>query len=150
MSDSLRVHRLQHARLLCPPLSLGVCLSSYPLSQWCYLAILASDTPFSFCFQSFPASGRVFSNETAFCIRWPKYWSFSFSITPSNQYSGLNSFMTKWFDLLAVQGTHKSFLQNHNLRVLILRHSAFSEFQPSHLYMTTGKIMKWWDWMPWS
>ena len=139
MSDSLRVHRLQHARLLCPAVSLGVYLSSYPLSQWCYLTILASDTPFSFCFRSFPASGKVFSNEMAFRIRWPKYWSFSFSISPSNEYSGLISFMTEWLDLLAVQGTLKSLLQHHSSTASLLWRSAFFTVQLSHPYMTTGK-----------
>ena len=82
---------------------------------------------------------RVFSNELALCIRWPKYWSFSFSISPSNDYSGLVSFRTDWFDLLAVQGTLKRLLQHHILKASILQHLAFSMVQLSHLYMTTGK-----------
>ena len=84
---------------------------------------------------------RVFSNELALCIRWPKYWSFSFSISPSNEYSGLISFRTNWFDLLAVQGSLKSLLQHHNSKASILQCSAFFMVQLSHPYMTTGKTM---------
>ena len=84
---------------------------------------------------------RLLSNESALYIRWSKYWSFSFSISPSNEYSGLISFMTNWFDLLAVQGTLKSILQHHNSKALILGCAAFCMVQPSHLYMTTGKIV---------
>ena len=82
---------------------------------------------------------RVFSNESALHIRWPKYWSFSFSISPSNEYSGLISFRMDWFYLLAVQGTLKSFLQHHNSKASIFQHSAFFMVQLSHLHMTTGK-----------
>ena len=82
---------------------------------------------------------RVFSNESALLIKWPKYWSFS--ISPSNEYSGLISFRIDWFDLLAVQGTLKSLLQHHNLKVSVLRHSAFFTVQLSHPYMTTGKTI---------
>ena len=82
---------------------------------------------------------RVFSNESALRIRWPKYWSFSFSISPSNEYSDLISFRIDWLDLLAVQGTLKSLLQHHNSRVSILQCSVFFVVQLSHLYMTTGK-----------
>ena len=82
---------------------------------------------------------RVFSNELALRIRWPKYWSFSFSISLSNEYSGLISFRIDWLDLLAVQGTLKSLLQHHNSKALVHRCSAFSMVQPSHPYMTTGK-----------
>ena len=84
---------------------------------------------------------RVFSNESVLCIRWPKYWSFSFSfsISPSNEYSGLISFRIDWFDLLAVQGTLKSLLQHHSSKASILQCSSFSMVQLSHLYMTTGK-----------
>ena len=84
---------------------------------------------------------RVFSNESALCIRWPKYWSFSFSISPSNEYLGLISFRTDWFDLLAVQGMLKSFLQHHKLKASILWCSAFFLVQLSHPYMTTGKTI---------
>ena len=84
---------------------------------------------------------RVFSSESALCIRWPKYWSFTISINPSNEYSRLIFFMIDWFDLLAVQGTLKSFLQHHNSIASILQCSAFFMAQLSHPYMTTGKII---------
>ena len=84
---------------------------------------------------------RVFSNESALCIRWPKYWSFSFSIIPSNEYSGLISFRIDWLDLLAVHGTLKSLLQHHSSKASTLRHSAFFIVQLSHPYMTTGKTI---------
>ena len=84
---------------------------------------------------------RVFSNESALCIRWPKYWSFSFSISPSNEYLGLIYFRMDWLDLLAVQGTLKSLLQHHSSTASILRCSAFFIVQLSHPYMTTGKII---------
>ena len=84
---------------------------------------------------------RVFSNESVLHIKWPKYWSFSFSISPSSQYSGLISFRIDWFDLLAVQGTFKSLLQHHSSKASILRCSAFFMVQLSHPYMTTGKTI---------
>ena len=84
---------------------------------------------------------RVFSSESALCIRWPKYWSFSFSISPSNGYSGLISFRTDWLDILAAQGTLKSLLQNHTTKASILWRSAFFTVQLSHPYMTTGKTI---------
>jgi len=83
----------------------------------------------------------VFLNESTLCIRWTKYWSFSFSISPSNEYSGLISFRIDWFDLLAVQGTLKSLLQHHSLKASILWRSAFSIVQLSHPYMTTEKTI---------
>ena len=82
---------------------------------------------------------RVFSNESALRIRWPKYWSFSFNISLSNEYPGMISFRMDWLDLLAVQGTLKSLLQHHSSKASILRHSAFFTVQLSHPYMTTGK-----------
>ena len=88
----------------------------------------------------FPSS-RVFSNESALRIRWPKYWSFSFNISPSNGHPGLISFRMNWLDLLAVQGTLKSLLQHHSSKALILQCSAFLIVQLSHLYMTTGKTI---------
>ena len=84
---------------------------------------------------------RVFFNESVLCIRWPKYWSFSFSISPSNEYSGLISFRIDWFDLLAVQGTLKSLLPHHSSKASILQSSAFFMVQLSHPYMTTGKTI---------
>ena len=83
----------------------------------------------------------VFSNESALCLRWPKCWSFSFSISVSDEYSGLISFRIDWFDLLSVQGTLKSLLQHHNSKASILQCSAFFAVQFSHLYMTTGKTI---------
>ena len=88
----------------------------------------------------FPSS-RIFSIESVLPIRWPKYWSFSFSISPSNEYSGLISFRMDWLDLLAVQGTLKSLLQHYSSKASILRHSAFFTVQLSHPYMTTGKTI---------
>ena len=84
---------------------------------------------------------RIFSYESALLIRWPKYWSFSFSISPSNEYSGLISFRMDWWDLLAVQGTLKSLLQHHSSKTSIRRHSAFFIVQFSHPYMVTGKTV---------
>ena len=84
---------------------------------------------------------RVFSNESSLHIRWPKYWSFSFSISPSNEYSGLISFRMDWFDLLAVQGTLKSLLQHHSSKASVFQHSTFFMVQLLHPYMTTGKTI---------
>ena len=88
-----------------------------------------------------PHSIRVFSNESTLHVRWPKYWSFSFSISPSNEHPGLISFRMDWLDLLAVQGTLKSLLQHHSSKTSILWHSAFFTVQLSHPYMTTGKTI---------
>ena len=89
---------------------------------------------------------RVFSNESTLCMRWPNYWSFSFSISPSSEYPRLISFRMDWLDLLAVQGTLKSLLQHHSSKASIFRHSAFFTVQLSHPFMTTGKtiaLTKW-------
>ena len=115
VSNSLQSHELQHARLPYPLLSPWVCSNSCPLSHWCHPTISSSGTatkeksitPFFFCPPIF-LSIRVFANESALCIRWPKYWSFSFSISPSNEYSELISFRIDWFDILAVQGALKN------------------------------------------
>ena len=88
-----------------------------------------------------PPRIRVFSNESTLCMRWPKYWSFSFSIIPSKEYPGLISFRMDWLDLLAVQGTLKSLLQHHRSEASVLQHSAFFTVQLSHPYMTTGKTI---------
>ena len=88
-----------------------------------------------------PSSIRVFSNESTLRMRWPKYWSFSFSISPSKEHQGLISFRVDWLDLLAVQGTLKSLLQHHSTKASILQHSAFFTVQLSHPYMTTGKTI---------
>ena len=94
--------------------------------------------PFSFCLRSFPASGSFLVSQF---FRWPKYWSFSFSISPSNEYSGLISFRMDWLHLLAVQGTLKSLLQHNSSKASILRRSAFFIVQLSHSYLTTGKTI---------
>ena len=104
---------------------------SYPLCLCCPLLLLPLIFP----------SMRVFSNKSALCIRWPKYWSFSFNISPSNEHPGLISFRIDWLDLLAVQGTLKSLLQHHSSKVSILLCSAFFMVQLSHPYMTTGKTI---------
>ena len=96
--------------------------------------------PFLLLSSIFP-SIRVFSNESVLHIRWPNYWSFSFSISPSNEYSGLISFRMDWLDLLAARGTLKSLLQHHSSKASILQHSAFFILQLSHPYMTTGKTI---------
>ena len=112
--------------------------NSCPLSQWCYWTILSSADLF-FCLQSFPVSGS--SPVKALNIRWPKYWSFSFSISPSIEYSGLISFRINFFDLLWVQGTLESLLQHHNSKASVLQHSPFFMIQLSHPYMTAGKTI---------
>ena len=118
MSDSLLLRGLQHTTLLCPPLSPRVCLNSCLLSWWYYLTISSSVIPFCFCLKSFLASES--SSESALPIRSPKYQSFSFSINPSSEYSGLISFRIDWLDLLAVQGTLKSLFQHYSLKASIL------------------------------
>ena len=138
MSDSLWPHGLQHARLPCPSPTPGAYSNSCPLSQWCHPTNLILCHPLLLSLSILP-SIRVFSNESALCIRWPKYWSFSFSISPSNEYSGLISFRIDWLDLLAIQGTLESLLQHYSSKASILRRSGFFIVQLSHPYMTTGK-----------
>ena len=140
MSDSLWPHELQHARLPCPSPIPWACSDSCPSSWWCYLTISSSFCPLLLLPSIFP-SIRVFSKESALHIRWLNYWNFSFSISPSNEYSGLISFRMDWFDLLSVQGTLKSLFQHHSSKASILQRSAFFVVQPSHPYMTTGKII---------
>ena len=113
--------------------------NSCPLGQWNYL-ISSSVALFSSCPQSFPVS-RVFYNESALLNRWPKYWIFSFNISPSSEYSKLISFKIDWFDLLAVQGTLQSLLQHHNWKASILHLSALFMVQLLYLYMTSGKAI---------
>ena len=139
MSYSLQPHGLQHARPPSPSPTPRVYSNSCPLNQWCHPTISSSVVPFS-CLPFFP-SIRVFSNESILRIKWPKYWSFSFSISPSNEYLGLISFRMDWLDLLAVQGTLKSLLQHHSSKASILWHSAFFIDQLLHPYMTTGKTI---------
>ena len=136
VSDSLRPHELQHARSPCPSTTPGVHSNSHPLSQWCHLILccpLLLRPPI-------PPSIRVFSNESTICMRWPKYWSFSFSIFPSKEHPGLISFRMDWLDLLIVQGTLKS-LQHHSSKASILQCSAFFTGQLSHPDLTTGKTI---------
>ena len=112
-------------------MSIELVMPSNHLILCCPLLLLSSIFP----------SIRVFSNELVLCIRWPKYWSFSFSITASNEHSGLISLRIDWFDLLAVQGTLKSLLWHHKSKAPILQCSAFFTVQLSHLYMTSGKTI---------
>ena len=138
MSNSLRPHGLQHARPPCPSSTPGAWSDSCPSSWWCYPTISSSVIPFSSCLQSFPASGSFPMSQ----IRWPKYWSFIFSINPANEYSGLIPFRMDWLDLFAVQGTLKSLLFSyHSRKISILWRSAFFMVQLPHPYMTTGKTI---------
>ena len=127
MSDSLWPHEPQHARPPCPSPTLGVCPNSCASNQWCQPAISSSVIPFSSCPQSLPASGSFQMSQL--CMRWPKYWSFSLSISPSNDHPGLVSFRMDWMDLLAVHGTLKSLLQHHSSKASILQCSAFFTVQ---------------------
>ena len=128
---------MQHTRLPCPSPTRGACSNSCPLSQWCHPTI-SSCRRLLLLPSIFPRI-RVFSKESVLCIRWTKYWSFSFSISPSNEYSGLISFRSDLLDLLAVQRTLKSLLQHHSSKTSILWCSAFFRVQLSHPYITTGK-----------
>ena len=145
MSDSLWPHGLQHTRPPCPSPTPGIYLESCPLSQWCHPTISSSVVPFSSCSQSFPASGS-FQMSLLFASGGQSIGSFSFSISPSSEYSGLISFRMDWLDLLAVQGTLKCFLQHHSSKASILQCSAFFTVQISHLIALTrrtlcGKVM---------
>ena len=137
--DSLRPHGLQHARPPCLSPTPGVYSNSGPSSQWCHPTI-STCRPLLLLPSIFP-SIRVFSSESVRCIRWPKYWSFSFNISPSNECSGLISFRIDKLDLLAVQRTLKSRLQHHSSKALILQCSAFFTGQLSYPYMNTGKTI---------
>ena len=123
VSNSLRPHEFQLARPPCPSPTPGVHSNSCPSCWWCHPAISSSGVPFSSCPQSLPASES--SPMSQLCMRWPKYWSFSFSIIPSKEHPGLISFRMDWLDLLAVQRTLKSLLQYHSSKASILRRSAF-------------------------
>ena len=134
-------HEPQHARPPCPSPTPRVHPKPCPSSWWCHPTISSSNVyPLLLLPLIFP-SISVFSNESVLCIRWPKYWSFSFSISPSSEYSGLISFRMDWLDLLAVQGSLKSLLQHHSSKASILWCSAFFVVQLSHLYMTAGKTI---------
>ena len=139
MSDCLRPHESQHARAPCPSPTPGVHSDSCASSQWCHPAI-SSCRPL-LLLPPIPPSITVFSNESTLRMRWPKYWSFSFSIIPSKEIPGLISFRMDWLDLLAVQGTLKSLLQYYSSKASILQCSAFFTVQLSHPYMTTGKTI---------
>ena len=143
------VQLLSHVRLFATPwtaahqASLSITNSQSLLKLMSIKSVMSSNH-FILCLLLLPSffpSIRVFSNESALCIRWPKYWSFSFSISPSNEYSGLISFRMNWFDLLATQGTLKSLLQHHSSKASILQHSAFFIVHLSHPYMTTEKTI---------
>ena len=137
LSDSLRPHGLQHARLPCPSPTPSL------LKLMSITSVMSSNYPILshplFLMPSIFPSIRVFSNVSVLRIRWPKYWSFSFNISPSNEYSGLISFRMDWLYILAVQGTLKSLLQHHSSIASILWRSDFFIVQLSHPYMTTEK-----------
>ena len=141
MSDSLRPHESQHAR---PP-----CLSITNSRSSLKLMSIEPVMPSSHLILSrplllllpIPPSIRVFSSESTLHMRWPKYWSFSFTISPFNEHPGVISLRMDWLDVLAVQGTLKSLLQHHSSKASILLHSAFFTVQLSHPYMTTGKTI---------
>ena len=137
MSDYLRPHESQHTRPPCPSPTPGVHSDSRPSSQVMPSSHVILCRPL-LLLPPIPPSIRVFSDESVLRMRWPKYWSFSFNISPSNEHLGLVSFRMDWLDLLAVQRTLKSLLQL-NLKASILRCSAFFTVQLSHPYMTTGK-----------
>ena len=132
MYDSLQPHGLQHARTPCPLPTPGVYSSLCSLSQWCHPTISSSVVPFSYI-QSFTASG-FFSNESVLRIRWPKYWSFSFKISPTNEHPWLISFRMDWLDLLAVQGTLKSLLQHHSSKKHQFFVAQLSLYSKSHIH----------------
>ena len=141
VSHSLQPQGLQHARLPCPSPPPGDYPNSCPLSWWYHPTISSFVVPFSSYLPIF-LSIRFFSIESALCIRWPKYWSFSFNISPSNEHSGLISFRMNRLDLLAVQGTLKSVLQHHSSKASILQCSAFFTVQLSHPYIHTWPLEK--------
>ena len=129
--STLASQSITNSRSLLKLMSIELMMSSNHLILYCPLLLLPP----------MPPGIRVFSNESTFRMRWPKYWSFSFSISPSNEHPGLISFRMDWLDLLAVQGTLKSLLQHHTSKASIFRHSAFFTVQLSHPYMTTGKTI---------
>ena len=139
VSDSLWPHESQHARPLCLSQTPWVYSNSCPSSRWCHPAISTSVIPFSS--SPIPPNIRVFSNESALHMRWPNYWSFSFSISPFNEHPGLISFRIDWLDFLAVQGTLKRLLQHHSSKASIFWRPAFFTVHLSHPYMTTGKTI---------
>ena len=137
---SFQPHELQHVRLPCPSPTPGVHSNSTSFKSVMPSSHLILCHPL-LLLPPVPPSIRVFSNESALCMRGPKYWSFSLSISPSNEHPGLISLRNDWLDLLVVQGTLKSLLQHHSSKASILRRSAFFTVQLSHPYMTTGKTI---------
>ena len=144
MSNSSWPHGLQHTRPPCPSPTPRVYSNSCPLRRWCHPTI-SSCHPLLLQPSIFP-SIRVFSNELVLHIRWPKYWSFNFSISPSNEYLGLISFRMDWLDLLAVQGTLKSLLQHHSSKASILWHSAFFIVQLISIHDYWKNHTRWTRW----
>ena len=140
MSDSLRPHGLQHSKPPCPSQTPWGLLKLMSIESVMPSNHLIHCRPLFLLPSIFP-SIRVFSKESALRIRWSKDWSFTFSISPSSEYSGLISFGMDWLDLLVVQGTLKSLLQHHSSKASILQRSAFLIVQLSHPYMTTGKTI---------
>ena len=140
VSDSLPPHELQHAMPPCPSPSPGVQPNSCPIESVMPSSHLILCRPL-LLLPPIPPSIRVFSNESTLRVKWPKYWSFSFSIIPSKEHPGLISFRMDWLDFLAVQGTLRSLLQHHSSKASILRCSAFFTVQLSHPYMITGKTI---------
>ena len=138
MSYSLRPHGLQHTRLPCPLPTPGVCSNSCPSCPSNHLILCHSLLLLPSIFSNI----YIYSNEPILRIRWPKYWSFSFSISASEEYSGLISFRIDWMDLLAVHGTLNCLLQHHSSKASILWCSAFFRVQLSHPYMTTGTLTR--------
>ena len=139
MSDSLWPHGLQHAWPPCPSPTPRAYTNSCPSSRWCHPTISSSAVPISSHPQSFQHLGLFQSVSSSHQVA--KYWSFSISISLSNEYSGLIFFRMDWLDLLTVQGTLKSLLQHHSSKASVLQHSAFFIIQLSHPYMTTGKTI---------
>ena len=133
VSDSLRLRGLQHSRRPCLPPTPGACSNSCPSCWWCQSNYLILYYPFLLLSSILP-SVRVFSSESVLHIRWSKYWSFSFNISPSNERSGLISFRIDWFDLLSVQGTLKSLLQHYSSKASILQRSAFFMVQLTSIH----------------
>ena len=140
MSESLQSHGLQHSRLPYPSPTSGVYSNSCPLSQWCHPIISSSVVSFSSCLQSFPASGSFLMSQF-FTSGAQSIGSFSFSISPSNEYLGLISFRMDWLDRLVVQGNLNSLFQHHSSKASILWCLAFFIVQLAHPYMTTGKTV---------
>ena len=138
---SLQPHGLQHARLPCPSPTPRACSDSYPSSWWCHPTILILCHPLLLLPSIFSKASGSFPIFPVLCITWPEYCSFSFSISPSNKYSGLIFFRIDWFELLAVQGTLKSLLQHDSSKISLLQCSALFMVQLSHPYMTTGKTI---------